>query len=90
MRSHLARVDAVIVQAVIAGALSFGEFRAGLEDAGLGEISITPTHALADGMVSAIVKATKPLEATPRIEEAARPGLPIVAAGHCCGADGCC
>ena len=44
----------------IAGALSFAEFRAGLEAVGLTDISMTPTHAVADGMRSAIVKARKP------------------------------
>jgi SAM-dependent methyltransferase len=46
----------------IAGALSFGEFRAGLAAAGLTDVEITPTHPVADGMVSAIVKARRPLE----------------------------
>jgi hypothetical protein len=44
----------------IAGALSFGEYRRGLEAAGFTDIEITPTHAVADGMHSAIVRATKP------------------------------
>jgi SAM-dependent methyltransferase len=44
----------------IAGALSFTEFRDGLAAVGLTDVSITPTHAVADGMVSAIVKARKP------------------------------
>jgi SAM-dependent methyltransferase len=44
----------------IAGALSFGEYRAGLAAAGLEHIEITPTHAVEDGMVSAIIKAGKP------------------------------
>lgn len=44
----------------IAGALSFGEYREGLAAVGLEEISITPTHAVADGLHSAIVKARKP------------------------------
>jgi arsenite methyltransferase len=47
----------------IAGALSFAEYRAGLEGAGLIDLSITPTHAVAEGMVSAIVRATKPTAA---------------------------
>jgi SAM-dependent methyltransferase len=46
-----------------AGALSFAEYRAGLEGAGLIDLSITPTHAVAEGMVSAIVRATKPTAA---------------------------
>jgi SAM-dependent methyltransferase len=43
----------------IAGALSFAEYDAGLRDAGLRDISIAPTHAVADGMHSAIIKATR-------------------------------
>jgi arsenite methyltransferase len=72
----------------IAGALSFSEFRAGLEAVGLMDISLTPTHDVADGMVSAIVKATKPADAKPLIDLAARE-LPM-AGGGCCGGDGCC
>src|SRR3954471_1629151 len=37
----------------IAGALSVSEFTAGLADAGLAEISITPSHTVTDGMISA-------------------------------------
>jgi SAM-dependent methyltransferase len=44
----------------IAGALSFTEYREGLEAAGFTHIEITPTHEVADGMHSAIVRATKP------------------------------
>lgn len=47
----------------IAGALSFAEYRAGLEGAGFAGVGITPTHAVADGMHSAIIRATKPLDA---------------------------
>ncbi len=43
----------------IAGALSFAEYQRGLEAAGFADVSITPTHSVADGMHSAIVKATK-------------------------------
>ena len=44
----------------IAGALSLSEFRGGLESVGLVGVSVEPTHAVADGMHSAIVRATKP------------------------------
>ncbi|MET7995567.1 arsenite methyltransferase [Amycolatopsis sp. NPDC005232] len=44
----------------IAGALSFAEYRAGLEAAGFTDIRLTPTHPVADGMHSVIVRATKP------------------------------
>ena len=43
----------------IAGALSRSEYEAGLRAAGLGDINITFTHEVADGMHAAIVKAAK-------------------------------
>ena len=45
----------------IAGALSFTEYRNGLEAAGFTDIEIAPTHQVADGMHSAIIRATKPM-----------------------------
>jgi SAM-dependent methyltransferase len=48
----------------IAGALSVSEFRQGLTDAGLTDVSLTPTHDAAPGMHSAIIRATKPTTAT--------------------------
>jgi arsenite methyltransferase len=72
----------------IAGALSISEFEAGLRDAGLTDVSITPSHAVADGMVSAIVKATKPADARPAVNLSTRE-LPLLATG-CCGGSGCC
>ncbi|MEU0406653.1 arsenite methyltransferase [Streptomyces griseorubiginosus] len=65
----------------IAGALSFTEYREGLEAAGFTDIEITPTHPVADGMHSAIVRATKPTSKTPE------------ATGNtaeCCGVTSCC
>ena len=47
----------------IAGALSFREFRNGLQGVGLTNIEIVPTHSVAEGMHSALIKATKPLSA---------------------------
>jgi SAM-dependent methyltransferase len=47
----------------VAGALSFTEYRAGLEAAGFTGIEIVATHPVADGLHSAIVRATKPAEA---------------------------
>jgi arsenite methyltransferase len=44
----------------IAGALSFREFRDGLRAAGLEDVRITPTHAVADGLHSALIAASKP------------------------------
>jgi SAM-dependent methyltransferase len=46
----------------VAGALSFSEYEAGLLGAGFENVSITPTHGVADGMHSATIKATKPFE----------------------------
>jgi arsenite methyltransferase len=48
----------------IAGALSFAEYRRGLEAAGFTSVEITPTHPVADGMHSATVRAVKPAGAT--------------------------
>jgi SAM-dependent methyltransferase len=45
----------------IAGALSFGEYAAGLADAGLAGIELTPTHAVGDGMYGAVVRACRPI-----------------------------
>jgi arsenite methyltransferase len=44
----------------IAGALSFAEYRDGLALAGFTAITITPTHQVADGLHSAIVRAARP------------------------------
>ena len=47
----------------IAGALTFAEYTAGLEAAGLIDVSVTATHEVTDGMHGAIVRATKPTPA---------------------------
>jgi arsenite methyltransferase len=44
----------------IAGALSMAEYERGLVDAGFVDVQITPTHEVAEGMHSAIVRARKP------------------------------
>ncbi|BCL18256.1 arsenite methyltransferase [Streptomyces tuirus] len=67
----------------IAGALSFAEYRAGLETAGFTDIEINPTHQVADGMHSAIVRAVKPAEAV------VGPGV-TESADACCGVHACC
>jgi arsenite methyltransferase len=72
----------------IAGALSFSEYETGLTAAGLRDVSVTPTHGVAEGMHSAIVKATKPLDAAPSVQ-LSNSGELALAAG-CCGGDGCC
>ncbi len=43
----------------IAGALSFREYEEGLRAAGFQDVSVTPTHSVADGMHSAIIRAIK-------------------------------
>ena len=63
----------------IAGALSKSELIAGLEGAGLVDVEVTFTHAVADGIHGATVKGIKP--------ESPRRELPLVAqatAGGCC------
>ncbi|PWK87223.1 methyltransferase family protein [Lentzea atacamensis] len=69
----------------IAGALTFGEYRDGLRAAGFTDIEITPTRQVADGMHSAIVRATKPAGAvTPA-------SLPVAQGeSSCCGVSACC
>jgi len=49
--------------ACYAGALSFGEYAAGLEAAGLVDVEIVPTHGVADRMHAAIIRARKPVPA---------------------------
>jgi arsenite methyltransferase len=44
----------------IAGALTFAEYRIGLHRAGFTDVTVEPTHEVADGMHSAIIRATKP------------------------------
>jgi SAM-dependent methyltransferase len=64
----------------IAGALSKGEYEAGLEAAGFENVEVSFTHQVADGMHGAIVKATKTTEPEKK-------GLPIVEAAvraGCC------
>ncbi|MEW2529891.1 arsenite methyltransferase [Streptomyces sp. NPDC047071] len=65
----------------IAGALSFTEYRQGLEAAGFTTIELSPTHAVADGMHSAIVRATKPT--TSNKAEAS------TGSDSCCGVTAC-
>jgi arsenite methyltransferase len=59
------RLDRGSYVGCVAGALSFGEFEAGLRAVGLADVSVTPTQAVGDGLHSAIVKAVKPVDAAP-------------------------
>ncbi|MFI7324313.1 arsenite methyltransferase [Streptomyces rubiginosohelvolus] len=70
----------------IAGALSFTEYREGLATAGFTNIELTPTHAVADGMHSATIRATKPTTTT---STAARKPAQAASSGACCGGGGC-
>jgi len=72
----------------IAGALSFSEYEAGLTAAGLTDVSVTPTHGVAEGMHSAIVNASKPIDAASSVL-LSNAGELALAAG-CCGGNGCC
>jgi SAM-dependent methyltransferase len=83
----------------IAGALSFREYADGLERAGLTDVAIEATHAVADGMYGAIIRARRPgLDETtatgrpPRITRLGGPAtLPLVGDdASCCGGTGCC
>jgi len=67
----------------IAGALSISEFREGLEAVGMTDISITPTHDIEDGILSAIIAATKPTDAAPLANSPAARSLPVVSEACC-------
>ena len=73
----------------IAGALSMSEFRTGLQAVGLTDVSITPSHVVTEGMISAIIKATKPADARSLVDLSMARDLPIAETG-CCGGVGCC
>jgi arsenite methyltransferase len=71
----------------IAGALSKGEYEAGLTAAGFVEVSVTLTHQVGDGLHSAIIKATRPADATPAAMAtvlAGRSTLPLASDSSCC------
>jgi arsenite methyltransferase len=55
----------------ITGALSIGEYQAGLSAAGFEDVSVTFTHEITDGIHGAIVKARKPTDPAAK-------GLPVV------------
>jgi SAM-dependent methyltransferase len=78
----------------IAGALSFSEFRAGLEAVGLADVSLTVSHGVVDGMYSVIVKATKPVDGAAVAPAGAAEGAAVdavqgAARSSCCGG-ACC
>jgi SAM-dependent methyltransferase len=70
----------------IAGALSRGEYVAELAAAGFADISLSFTHQVGDGLHSAIIKATRPADATSAVAgpAGARRELPLVQQSGCC------
>jgi arsenite methyltransferase len=71
----------------IAGALSKGEYEAGLTAAGFVEVSVTLTHQVGDGLHSAIIRAARPADATPAAMAtvlAGRSALPLASDSSCC------
>jgi arsenite methyltransferase len=80
------RADRGTYAGCIAGALSFSEFRSGLEAAGLEDISLMTTHQVAEGMHSVIVKARKPSDVTaPGTTDVAPETAAAPARSSCCG-----
>jgi len=83
----------------IAGALTFSEYRAGLEAAGMVDIELMPTHAVADGLHSAIIRASRPVGGPAPDRAAITRALPdaattralaVLAADGCGCGTGCC
>jgi arsenite methyltransferase len=71
----------------LAGALSQTEYETQLAAAGFTEVSVTFTHPVADGLHSAIIKATRPADATADLTAArtvARREFPVVQHAGCC------
>jgi hypothetical protein len=64
----------------ISGALSKGEYIAGLEAAGFEQVSVEFTHEVAEGMHGAIVKAVK----TVQPEKAGMPVIQAAESAGCC------
>ena len=72
----------------IAGALSRTEYQVQLAAAGFTDISVRFTHPVGDGLHSAIIKATRPTEATSAARPVgARRELPVVQQSGCCWPD---
>jgi arsenite methyltransferase len=71
----------------IAGALSTSEYQDELRAAGFTEVSVTFTHQVGDGLHSAIIKATKPVDisrANGVTGSAGQAALPLVTQPGCC------
>jgi len=83
----------------IAGALSFSEYRAGLAAAGMVDIEVVPTHAVAVGLHSVIIRASRPIGGSAPDRAAIAQALPdtattralaVLAADGCGCGTGCC
>jgi arsenite methyltransferase len=70
----------------IAGALTKAEYETELTAAGFADISVAFTHQVGDGLHSAIIKATRPADATSAVAgpTSARRELPVVQQSGCC------
>jgi arsenite methyltransferase len=71
----------------IAGALSKTEYEAGLAAAGFEQVSVAFTHQVGDGLHSAIIKATKPVDPSKPTGVSASAGqaaLPLASQPGCC------
>jgi arsenite methyltransferase len=69
----------------IAGALSRAEYQAQLAQTGFADIAVSFTHPVGDGLHSAIIKATRPADATDVAGPTApRRELPLVKQSGCC------
>jgi arsenite methyltransferase len=71
----------------IAGALSRAEYQAELGAAGFTDVSVSFTHQVGDGLHSAIIKATKLVDAKPAAGAAtlaSRTSLPLASDSSCC------
>lgn len=84
------RADRGSYTGCIAGALSFSEFRSGLERAGLADVSLTVSHRVADGMYSVIVKATRPADAADVLRATGDPAFATAGAPAAVTSDGAC
>ena len=70
----------------IAGALTKTEYEHGLAAAGFEQVSVVFTHQVGDGLHSAIIKATRPADATSAaaVATATRRELPVMQQSGCC------
>ena len=68
----------------IASALSQTEYETQLAKASFSDVSVTFTHAVGDGIQSAIIKATKPADVAAAVPTGAHRELPVVQQSDCC------